>query len=99
MNLASGIDLLVAVKGWARKAESWHAGTAIVRRPAVQEAIEALPVHRITTAYPCQDFPFPAPNYFVGVRPNGVRFLVATEGSNYARYIVRLPLDAEGRKQ
>ena len=90
------MDIYKAVKGWERKAVSWDAPKAKLVDPAAREAIEALPVIRISTIFPCQNFGIDVPQYFVALRPNGERFLVDTEGATYARYIVRL-IDAEGK--
>lgn len=90
-------DLYVSgIRGWIRKAASWHAPVAQIPSLAVQAIVDALPAIRVNTPWPCADFPFTAPQYFVAIRPDGRRFLVDTEGATYARYIVQLPTDAAG---
>jgi hypothetical protein len=83
-------DLMSHVRGWVRKAETWNAPD-LQCSPEVRAMIEALPAIQVRTPWPTADLPFEAPQYFIAVLPDGRRFLVDTEGYDYARYITRLP--------
>lgn len=76
--------------GWLRKATAWTDAGQPVQDADVIRFSDTLPVYG-PTPYPCADFPFPRERYHVARFPGGTRYLVNTEGANYARYIVRLP--------
>jgi len=91
---ARPFDLYQFVGGWERKACSWDAPIARCSHPGGREAIDALPVIRLATPFPTASFPQRSeeyPQYFVALLGDGRRFLVDTEGAQYARYIVQLP--------
>lgn len=72
---------------WARKASDWAAPT--VTSPDVLTEANNLPI------FPAMDNPLDdaagRPQFYVAVLIDGRRFLVNTEGYEYARYIAALP--------
>jgi hypothetical protein len=72
---------------WARKAATWDA--PLVTDEATLEAITDLLIFP-AGEYPLDDFAGERPRYFIARLLDGRRFLVNTEGYNYARYIVAL---------
>lgn len=71
---------------WSRKAESWERVTADEK---ANHYAKGLPVYPITD-YPCQSFPEERPQYHVERSFGGERFLIDTQGYDYARYAIRL---------
>lgn len=74
---------------WARKAEAWSEAPMVTNPEALAEA-ETLPVFE-ACSNPGRKWDEELPQYHIAIRPNGDRFLVNTEGYDYARYIARLP--------
>lgn len=87
--MAHQIDALNRQIPWQRKAESWD-GPAVTTAEVLMEAAK-LPEFP-AGGDPCECFEDgPRPQFFVAVCKNGDRFLVDTQGYDYARYIARLP--------
>lgn len=79
---------------WTRKPVFWDA-LLVTSTEALAEVERAgLPMFE-ATANPMEGWgPWgisELPQFFIAVRPNGERFLVNTEGYDYARYIAKLP--------
>jgi hypothetical protein len=83
------LDILSHLIPWSRKAEAWHTPRQ-VEDAAVIELAAGLPEFR-AHEYPTKEFPEARPQYHVAVLATGERFLVDTQGYDYARYIARLP--------
>jgi len=83
-NMARVFDLVK----WSRKAESWNARP--ITSPTVIEMANQLQEFP-AGVYPTATFSGPRPQYHIAVCSNGDRFLVDTQGYDYARYIARLP--------
>lgn len=73
---------------WSRKADAWQGRE--IENEAVIEAANELPEFP-AGASPCFDLPAGRPRIFVAVTKGGSRFLVDTQGYDYARYIALLP--------
>jgi len=83
----------IDVRNFARKAESWDRWYNLLiplASRSVQKIAASLPVFKAEPT-PCDDFRGERPQYHVAKTLDGRRFVVDTQGYNYARYIERLP--------
>ena len=74
---------------WSRKAWKWDEVNEDSRARAA--AVDAKLVVYFAEVSPCTYFSGPRPQMHIAETPNGDRFLVDTQGYNYARYAVRIP--------
>lgn len=82
------LDLMASKIPWARKAEVWAAD--MITDAAVLAEAAKLPEFR-ACEWPGEFFGDARPQFFVAVCADGARFLIDTQGYDYARYIARLP--------
>ena len=94
------METILSKANWTCKAESWNEAEVITDQAVLAEvqarlADGRLPIYHSNEMYPCSYFAGTdaktRPQFFVARRADGRRFLVDTQGYDYARYIAALP--------